>query len=196
MSDPSFRSHSTHTLNGDHEALAQLRGAVVSGAHWYLAVLDAIALWESAEEVYQGVRYQYVLAGEAFDWLRLAERLASEIADFVPAKELEALLFTGTPPLLVDQQEFRRRIGPAKHRAHLNFFYGVVVEEALLSTAEDDLAKEQQCAPMGARRCSEDAYLRVYGLRVEELLQRYRRQYGRPAAENITLDELLRLAQG
>src|SRR5688572_19937514 len=108
---------------GDVDALEQLRRAVLGGEHWFRAILDAVALWTSADEMYRGARYRYLIAEEAFDWLRLAERLADEITDFVPAAELQSLLFHGVFPIPLDDEEFRRRIGPAKYRAHLNFFY-------------------------------------------------------------------------
>jgi hypothetical protein len=192
----SMREHRTSANtagleSGDQEALEHLRRAVLEGAHWFDALLEAIALWRSPEETYRGVTYRYLVGSEAFDWLRLAERLTDEIADFVPARELEALLFHGVPPFPLDDAAFRRRIGPAKYRAHLNFFYGVVVEEALLLAAEEQLLKEGNCLALGsARRTADDPYLRVYGQSQADLLRQFQREQGRPAAEHLTQDEL------
>lgn len=181
---------SSRLRSGDADALEHLRRAVLGGEHWFRAVLDAIALWTSPDEVYDGVRYRYLIADEAFDWLRLAERLAGEISDFVPAAELERLLFHGIFPIPMDDEEFRRRIGPVKYRAHLNFFYGVVVEEALLLAAEEQLAKEGDCSPLlGGRRRGDDGHHRVYGLSQAELLRQFLAEQGRQPTETLSLDD-------
>ena len=44
-----------------------------------------------------GRTYRYLVGGEAFDWLLLAERLCDEIEDLIPDDEREALLFLRPP---------------------------------------------------------------------------------------------------
>ena len=39
-----------------------------SSTDWRTAVLKAIGQWPIASEVVDGERYEYLLAGEAFDW--------------------------------------------------------------------------------------------------------------------------------
>ena len=56
-----------------------LHETVAAGEHWYLAVLKTMARWPQAEEVVDGRRYHYLIGGEAFDWLLLAERLVDEL---------------------------------------------------------------------------------------------------------------------
>lgn len=177
---------------GDREALAHLRRALLDGDHWYLALLEAVALWVSAEEVYRGQRYRYLVANEAFDWLRLAERLCDDVMDLLPQDEAERLLCSGQPPLDLEQEEFRARIGGAKYRAHLNFFYGVTVEQALVLAVEEELRKEAFCGSLpGARRGVEDPYERIYGMPQEHLLARFRAEQGELAdpAQGMSLDE-------
>ncbi|GAI19828.1 unnamed protein product, partial [marine sediment metagenome] len=59
---------------GDTEAIRHLEQAITGGKHWYIALLEAIGLWDTAEETHNGRAYGYLIAGEAFDWLLLAER--------------------------------------------------------------------------------------------------------------------------
>ncbi len=149
--------------------------ALEMGAPWYPALLSIIARWTAPDEVVDGLTYRYLLAGEAFDWLRLAQRLV-EAADLwlpgaVPPIEAERLLFAGLAPGGEDEAEFARAIGPQKHRAHLNFQYGVIVEAALLLAVEQELQKAGSIS--GARRADIDAYERVYGKPLEELMAQY-----------------------
>jgi len=120
------------------QALVHLRDAIAGGGDWFGALLTAIASWEASEEVVDGRRFQYLIAGEAFDWLLLAERLCDALDGAIPAGEREALLFFGRPPRELAEDEFRRAIGDEKHRAHLNFIYGIAVEEALRLGREEN----------------------------------------------------------
>src|SRR3990172_6980881 len=155
------------------DPIQYLRSSVAAGDHWYLALLKTMARWDQAEEVVGGRRYRYLIGGEAFDWLLLAERLVEELdgavsADdwqallfprppppglgqggveevdgAVSADDWQALLFHGRPPLELDEEEFQTLIGTPKYQAYLNYLYGVVVEEALQLAVEEEIAKEQ-----------------------------------------------------
>src|SRR3989304_2502959 len=123
---------------------AALRDAVQGGAqHWFVAVLQAVGDWPLAEEEVDGRAYRYLVGGEAFDWLLLAERLCEAGAGRTPEDEREALLLPARFPIEVTEEEFRRLLGPAKHRAHLNFLYGVQVEEALQLGVAQEVQKER-----------------------------------------------------
>lgn len=170
------------------QGVRAFRVALEGGEPWYRALLDVVGRWVAAEETVDGVEYQYLIAGEAFDWLRLAERLLATVADLVPQEEVERLLFFGDAP--DEEDEFARAIGPQKHRAHLNFQYGVIVEEALLLSAEQELNKAGTLT--GARGAVADvaAYERVYGWPLDELLVMYRAEEGAALGERVTLAEL------
>ncbi len=154
--------------------------ALERGEPWYPALLDVIARWVTPEEEADGVGYRYLIAGEAFDWLRLAERLIDAAGKAIPAAEAEQLLFDGKPPHGYDDSEeaFARAIGHEKHRAHLNFQYGVTVEEVLLLQAELELVKARNLE--GPRGSPPDvaAYERVYGRTLAELQVEYRAETG------------------
>jgi hypothetical protein len=159
--------------------------ALEDGIPWYEALLDVVARWVAADEEVDGIVYTYLIGGEAFDWLRLAERLIEAAGDLVPRDEAERLLFRGEPPDGGDEADFARAIGAQKHRAHLNFQYGVVVEEALLLSAEMELHKARPVN--GALEAPSDvqAYERVYGRPLAELMQLYRAETGCQLEERV-----------
>lgn len=165
--------------------------ALEAGAPWYPALLDTIARWIAADERIDGVTYLYLLSGEAFDWLRLAQRLV-EAADLylpgvVPSEERERLLFAGLAPGGEDETAFAKAIGPQKHRAHLNFQYGVVVEEALQLAVEQEIQKAGTLS--GSRNSDIEAYERVYGKPLTELASLYRDETEVELGDSVTVHE-------
>jgi len=177
--------------SGCEEALTHLRQSIANGTHWFLALLEAIALWSVPEETVGGRRYCYLIGGEAFDWLLLAERLTESLDGIAPQDEREALLFLGYPPLEIDEDEFKRIIGSAKHRAHLNYVYGVTVEEALQLAVEEELHKERR-AHVGDRHASidEEVCRRIYGKGRAELLGQFRQEHSLPEGDSISYSDL------
>jgi hypothetical protein len=167
------------------------RSAVESGAAWYPALLDAVARWPLPQELVGGRWYRYLIGGEAFDWLLLAERLLEEVEDLVTEEEREALLFHNRPPTEQMADAFREAIGESKHRAHLNYVYGVVVEEALQLVVEEDVHKELRCGAWGQDlRVDESVYQRIYGRPREDLLAAYRAERGLDSGNEMLLSEL------
>lgn len=147
--------------------------AVARGEHWAPALARAMAAWQLAEETIGDRHYRYLIGGEAFDWLVLAERLLDEVADFVPDKERVALLFEGAWPEGFDEEALKEGLGPARYAAHLNFQYGVVIEEALQLAFEQEVQKERTSRVWGddARTGeNEQAMERLYGSSREQLL--------------------------
>ena len=158
------------------EALAAFCEAVGESDDWFAALLTAIAEWEEPEEEVAGRRYQYLIGGEAFDWLLLAERLCNAADGAIPIDEKEALLFFGKPPQPLDDEEFRKAIGDNKHRAHLNFLYGVAVEEALQLTTEEEVLKRWRSSGGWNKGESLDreVFARLYNRSRDELLTAFR----------------------
>ena len=170
------------------DAVLHLRAALRSGAAWPRALLEAVALWTSPEETWQDRTYRYLVAGEALDWLTLAERLCPEIEDFIPPADLERLLFEGALPDDVTPDEFKDWMGGNKHRAYLNYWYGVVVEEALQQAAEDDVRKREKarCYP-DHEDMVEEAFVHLYGKTRTHLLQDFRNEAGVPEHAPLSL---------
>ena len=55
-------------------------------------------MWTLPAEEFHGRQFTYLVQGEAFDWLLLAERLCYEVDGFIPTREKEELLFHGILP--------------------------------------------------------------------------------------------------
>ncbi len=161
-------------LPAPDETVTRLRQAIREGQHWFEALLDAVAHWRLPEEDTGARRYRYLIRGEAFDWLLLAERLLDEVRDMVPPAEAEALLWENRWPIELPDDEFALRLGPTKHTAHLNYLYGVLVEEALQLSVEEEIYKEVRSRAWGFDvRADETMYQRVYGKSREELFAMY-----------------------
>ncbi len=166
-------------LPAPEETILRMRQEILSGAHWFEALLDAIGRWRLPVETVRGREYRYLVGAEAFDWLLLAERLLLEAADIVPPAARDALLFQGRWPLDLPEEEFERRLGAAKHSAHLNFQYGVLVEQALQLSVEEEIQKESRARAWGHdHRDDESMFERVYGKSRDELAAQYFEETG------------------
>ncbi len=179
---------------GEHPAVCHLRRRIAEGVHWFIALLEAIGRWDRTSEEYRGRRFEYLIDNEALDWLLLAERLLDPVLELCPRAEVEALLFEGRPPIEVSESEFRRLVGPAKYRAHLNYVYGVSVEEALQLAVQERLEKERRslvyCA---ARPVDEDEiFTHIYGRTERELWAMFWQEQGLAAPEQTSIGGLKR----
>ena len=175
----------------DARAIEHLKRSITSGKHWYLALLEAIKLWKSAEEDYQDRHLVYLIDGEAFDWLLLAERLTNEVSQYIPEKERTNLLFYDIAPAELGKEEFKKLIGPAKYRAYLNFLYGVLVEEYLLAAVVDEIRKERLTSGSnGGEDIPDKAYRRIYGDSQGALLDKFRKEKKHRKRKSTSLGEL------
>jgi hypothetical protein len=162
------------TLPAPDEAILRMRHAIAGGQHWFEALLDAVGRWRLARETVRRREYSYVIGGDAFDWLLLAERILDEVRDIVPSAEAAALLYDGQWPIDMDDDEFAARLGREKYSAHLNYLYGVLVEEALQLYVEEEIHKESRSRAWGQDpREDLSMYSRVYGMSRAQLLERY-----------------------
>ncbi len=175
---------------GDAEALRYLQEALASGKNWYLSLLGAIGLWSSPSEDYNDRSYVYLIDGEAFDWLLLAERLCSTVENLLPEKERDDLLFHGIPPLELDASQIKELIGEQKYAQYLNYFYGVTVEEALLLAVQEAIDKEKWVQGLGKVHSSDEAYHRIYDSEKDDLLKQFRQEKHRTQRQSTTLDEM------
>ena len=168
----------TATSNAE-ETIDYLRQVIVAGEHWYIALLKAMSRWSQAEEEIDGRKFQYLIGGEAFDYLLLCERLIDELGGMVGARDRDALLFHGHPPLEIEDEEFQELIGTPKYQAYLNYLYGVVVEESLQLAVEEEVAKEHHGHVWSAGRSeTETAFERLYGKPQTDLLQEFLKERG------------------
>ncbi len=173
------------------DVIAGLRAALLDGQPWLPALLAAIKRWRVPHEVVDERHFYYLVGGEAFDWLLLAERLLEAVAELVPEEEREALLFAGESAFPLDSETLKREIGPVKYRAHLNFLYGVTVEEALQLSVEEDVNKELRCrAWVFDPRLDESVFHRIYLKSRDNLLAAFREQRKLPHGTKISFPEL------
>ena len=174
---------------GDARAIRHLKAEIQAGKSWYPALLEAIRLWRSPEEEYNGERYLYLIGGQAFDWLRLSERLCDEIKDMVPEDELAGLLFFDRPPVSLTEAEFKQVLGPSKYRAYLNYLYGVLVEQALLLASIYEVRKAS-IVPLKPEEEAARAYRRVYHAELADLLDAFQKEMKYPHRKSLTLTEM------
>jgi hypothetical protein len=157
----------------------------------YQVILKTMARWSLAEETIGDRCYRYLIGGEAFDWLVLAERLLDELDGAASAEDREELLFNGHPPLEVDDEEFQLLIGTPKYQAYLNFLYGVTVEEALHYAVEEEIAKERHSYVLTSDDNEEaSVYRRIYGHSQDELLAQFWKERKQERQESLGLTDL------
>ena len=178
-------------IEHENEATKHLKEAITSGKHWYIALLEAIALWNQHEETLNERTYNYLIAGEAFDWLLLAERLCEMVDELLPEDEKTAFLFHSEPPLDLTTEQFKELLGSVKYRQYLNYFYGVTVEEALILSVQAEIRKERFSAGYFKEVDTiNEAYRRIYGTTRTVLLKHFRREMKYPQLKSASLTEL------
>ena len=172
--------------------IAAFRTDLQAGRAWTEALLAAIAAWDVTSEEVEGREYHYLVGGEAFDWLVLAERLLDAVEPaLLPEADVEALLIDERWPTPMREETFQQALGPSKYRAHLNFTYGVRVEEALHLTVEEEVRKERGNATFRRDATHEDdAFQRIYGAARADLIRDFRTATGRAMLDRISLSEL------
>ncbi len=176
---------------GEAEAVRHLEQAITGGKHWYIALLEAIGLWDTAEENHNGRTYHYLIADEAFDWLLLAERLCQAVDGLLPNDEKTTLLFYGKPPLNLPAEKFKELIGSVKYHHYLNYFYGITVEDALILAVQEEMRKERWISGYYKEQdTTNEAYRRIYSATRAVLLRHFRRDKGYPQLGSISLTEL------
>ncbi len=172
-------------------ALERFRADLAAGRDWFDALLDAVAAWTTPEETFAGRRFHYLIGGEAFDWLLLAERLLLSVPGLVPPGPVADFLLTGRPPRPLPDAELRARLGETKYAAALNLWSGVRVEEALIMAVEEDMrkARQGQVRRNGEHGLDDAVYHHIYGQTLTDLLAQYARESARPVLDAMTLDE-------
>ena len=172
-------------------AVVHLRDSILAGKSWHTALLEAAGLWSLPQEEFQGRHYRYLILGEAFELLALAERLLAEVDGLVPQEEKELFLLSGRLPEDLGVAELKHILGLNKYRAYLNYWYGGVVEEALQLAVEEEVRKARYMRGyVGRDDLSAEVFSRLYGDTHYNLLCQFREEMGRPQSRSITLTEM------
>jgi hypothetical protein len=172
-------------------ALQHLEQSIKSGKEWYLALLEAIALWDCPEETRNGRSYRYLIAGEALDWMLLAERLCEAVDGLLPEDEKLDFLFHGRFPVDITTKHFKQLIGNIRHHQYLNYFYGITVEEALFWAVREEVRKERRVSGYTSERDPDDeTYRRIYRQDRATLLRDFRQERGYRQRKSTTILEM------
>ncbi len=192
MENPDSNPEEPHHITpADNEAIRHLKQSILAGKHWYISLLESIGIWETAEEIIGERTYRYIIAGQAFDWLLLAERLCEAVQELIPESEKYTLLFGNRPPLELSSDEFKKLIGESKYNQYLNYFYGITTEEALITAVENEVRKERRLSGyMKETDTAFEAYRRIYGESRDDLLRSFRKQKKYKQLKSISLTEL------
>ncbi len=146
---------------------------------WRVPLFETIAEWPLAEETVDDRDCVYFIGGEAFDWRTLADRLLAQCGDEVSLDEREELFLGPDPPAGLSDDEFRRLLGVDKYRAHLNYLYGVTVEQGLILAVEEEIRKRLVGNGYAPNDDSIDqAYVTLYRATRAELLEEFRLETG------------------
>ena len=173
------------------EAILHFRTLLSAGAPWQTALLEALGRWTLPEETFNGRQYRYLLLGEAFDWLLLAERLCADVDGIIPPEEMEKLLFSGNISDIYDEGLFQDYLGPSKYRAYMNFRYGVTLEEILQLVAEEELRKRHtSLSYSNMEDLTEEAYDCLYGKPRSELLKTFQKETNKDRRRNLSLSDM------
>lgn len=187
MDVPASNGHS----RTEDPAVAHLRDQLEAGREWCEALLETIGQWTLAEEEHNGRTYNYLLLGEAFDWLLLAERLCDEMDGAIPKESKEELLFRGRLPGSFTAERFRALIGHSKHRAFLNYWYGVVIEEALQLKTEEELRKQHLARGFpDTDDLTEEVFAKLYEGSREDLFREFLKETGKKRRASRSLSDL------
>ena len=178
---------STHSIQ---QAIDHLSTSLGDGCDWPTALVEAMALWPLAREKDDSRDVNYLLVGEAFDWLALAERLLGTAEVKFSNYEKEDLLFHGRFPSQFTMDRFKDIIGIDKYRGYLNYYYGVTVEEALQLAVELEIMKRYASNGVHYKdEAAEESFRRIYNLPRTELLLKFREENDTPDIPSIDMAE-------
>jgi hypothetical protein len=154
------------------EAVSHLRDALGKGIGWQRALVEAMGLWTASEEVVGGRHYRYLIQDEAFNWPLLGGRLLQEMSSTVTVDQqtLVSSILLELPRSVV-----RKSFGVEKYRAFLNYWYGVIVEQAIQRAVDDEIRKERAGRGLSLEySLPNELYVRIYDEGKDVLLAKYR----------------------
>lgn len=172
------------------EAIERFMQGIHAGRPWAEALLEAMSMWTLPEERVNGRLYRYVIQGEAFDCILLAERMCSELGDSARNHEVEDLLFRGRFPAYVTEESLKNLLGYNKYRGYLNFWYGVVVEQALHLAVEEEVRKDlRRSGRVDVEDMSDSVFRRIYDDGQASLIAKFREKMGYPKQDGFSLTQ-------
>ena len=146
------------------ELIAQIDA---DSADWRHQIVRTVAAWPVETETVYGETFHYFIGGEAVNWKRLAERIATQVRveafDSSRADVIFEWIETSNVFGGLDEQEFRRILGVDGWRAHLNHFYGVQIERCMLTASQSRIDKRRYSLGMPpSDDASDRAFMGLY----------------------------------
>ena len=172
----------------ESDLLNNFKDSLLKGDSWIYALFNTIAAWEIPTEIYCGREYIYLIQGEAFDWVLLAERICDFAKDLLPSQEINNLLFYSEVPDSFKLNEFKSILGIEKFRGYLNYFYGVTIESSLQLAVDFEIQKRHVSNSFTYMNdFTDDVYNEIYGNSRETLLRSFLLQKGDSYRNKISL---------
>jgi hypothetical protein len=196
MDNPEIDTNSSEAaLSEVDPILKHFESSLQNGQNWYIALLETIGAWKRATETFNGRLYHYLIGGEAFDWMLLAERICDAVPGMIPEDAKNALLFRGLPPINLTSGKFKELIGLVKYHNYLNYYYGITAEEALIFAVEEEIRKEKRAWGYAHEaEATNETYRRIYGSTFTIMLRHFRREKNQTQNKSIDLTELKEFA--
>ena len=104
--------------------------------NWKQLLFDVIREWKLSNEKFSTNQINYLICGEAFNWKTLAIRLASQSKNLSTNEEFWKWINESDHNGGISETDLNDFLGYEKFRAHLSYFYGVIVEQALIASVE------------------------------------------------------------
>tara|TARA_Y100001970_G_C14227029_1_gene856316 strand:+ start:1541 stop:2203 length:663 start_codon:yes stop_codon:yes gene_type:complete len=136
------------------------------------AFMKIIGHWPLKSEKIDNIEYQYWVNDEAFNWHLLATRIIFSITEANNKQILNKLLHSTYLLPGTDQRKIINLFSPDKYRAHLNFIYGVVLEEVIICFNEMEKNKDV-INQFNASDAINAVYLDLYGYNFSEFIRVY-----------------------
>ena len=135
--------------------------------NWKTNFIKAIAAWPIESERIQNENFHYFIAGEALNWKRLAERIASQIPDHnlytISKNDIFKWIDNSSVFGGMNENQFRKNIRIDLWRAHLNYFYGVQIEQCIIADLQARIHKRQYSnGKPTSDNTSENAFFGLY----------------------------------
>tara|TARA_Y100001970_G_scaffold225688_1_gene278739 strand:- start:18142 stop:18807 length:666 start_codon:yes stop_codon:yes gene_type:complete len=134
--------------------------------------LKIIGKWPVKTEIINNIEYKYWIDDEAFNWHLLATRIIFSLNEETNKKPLNAFLHSTYLLPGSDQRKIINLFPPDKYRAHLNFIYGVVLEEVIICFNEMEKNKDI-INQFHASDAINAVYLDLYGYNFSEFKRIY-----------------------
>tara|TARA_B100000519_G_C14260930_1_gene447939 strand:+ start:11853 stop:12599 length:747 start_codon:yes stop_codon:yes gene_type:complete len=146
--------------------------------NWKQLLFDVIREWKLSNEKFSTNQINYLICGEAFNWKTLAIRLASQSKNLSTNEEFWKWINESDHNGGISETDLNDFLGYEKFRAHLSYFYGVIVEQALIASVEySEIKKKISSGMLSNVEEIKSVYNIIYGDSREHLWQIFRMEY-------------------